>query len=95
MAKARWFIKCREMSGRSLPACVYYTLICTRHPGSKLLFMGNEFAATKEWNYKSELQWDLLQFVSPWRHEVLCSEINELYYSEPALYEKQFRARWL
>jgi 1,4-alpha-glucan branching enzyme len=24
--------------------------------------MGNEFAATSEWNFTTELQWDLLQF---------------------------------
>ncbi|MBS1933863.1 MAG: 1,4-alpha-glucan branching protein GlgB [Bacteroidetes bacterium] len=60
------------------------------HPGGKLLFMGDEFGATSEWNYKTELQWDLLQFDA---HRLLrdcVSDLNALLASEPALYENQF-----
>jgi 1,4-alpha-glucan branching enzyme len=60
------------------------------HPGGKLLFMGNEFGATSEWNYKSELQWDLLQF-DP--HRLLKDCVRDLCLllrNEPALYERQF-----
>jgi len=66
-----------------------YTYMYT-HPGAKLLFMGNEFAATSEWNYKSELQWDLLQFPSHGGMKYCVQKLNELYRDEPALYEKQF-----
>jgi 1,4-alpha-glucan branching enzyme len=60
------------------------------HPGGKLLFMGNEIAATNEWNYKSELQWELLQF-DPHRGMKECvSDLNKLLRNEPALYENQF-----
>ncbi|NCU04673.1 MAG: 1,4-alpha-glucan branching protein GlgB, partial [Chitinophagaceae bacterium] len=60
------------------------------HPGGKLLFMGNEFGVTNEWNYKSELQWDLLQF--PAHKGVLecVKSLAGLLKSEPALYENQF-----
>jgi len=60
------------------------------HPGAKLLFMGNEFAATKEWNYTTELQWDLLKIES---HAGMCKTVqalNEIYKNNPALYELQF-----
>jgi len=66
-----------------------YTYMFT-HPGAKLLFMGDEFGATDEWNYKSELQWNLLQFVSHSGMKDCVTALNKLYRSEPALYEKQF-----
>ncbi len=66
-----------------------YTYMFT-HPGAKLLFMGNEFAQTSEWNYKSELQWDLLDLVSHGGMKYCVQKLNELYRTRPALYEKQF-----
>jgi 1,4-alpha-glucan branching enzyme len=60
------------------------------HPGGKLLFMGDEFGATNEWDYRSELQWDLLKF-EPHRGLKDCvRDLNLLLTSEPALYENQF-----
>ena len=52
--------------------------------------MGDEFAQTKEWNYKSELNWELLQFPSHGGMKYCVQKLNELYKNEPALYEKQF-----
>ena len=60
------------------------------HPGAKLLFMGNEFAATKEWNYTTELQWDLLKIESHAGMRKTVQALNELYKNNPALYELQF-----
>ncbi len=60
------------------------------HPGGKLLFMGNEFGATSEWNYKSELQWDLLQFEPHAKLRNYVRDLNKLLRAEAALYEKQF-----
>ena len=68
---------------------ILYTYMFT-HPGAKLLFMGNEFGATNEWNYKSELQWDLLQNDSHAGLKHCVQKLNELYRSQPALYENQF-----
>jgi 1,4-alpha-glucan branching enzyme len=66
-----------------------YTYMFT-HPGGKLLFMGNEFGDTNEWNYRSELQWDLLQY-DPHRMLKDCvRDLNHLLRNEPAMYENQF-----
>lgn len=66
-----------------------YTYMWT-HPGARLLFMGNEFGQTHEWNYKSELDWYLLQFDA---HKLLkdcVADLNKLLKDQPALYENQF-----
>ncbi|TDH26516.1 1,4-alpha-glucan branching protein GlgB [Segetibacter sp. 3557_3] len=66
-----------------------YTYMFT-HPGAKLLFMGNEFGQTSEWNYRSELQWDLLQHDSHKLLQHCVRDLNMLYRKLPALHEKQF-----
>jgi len=52
--------------------------------------MGNEFAATKEWDFQSELQWDLLQYPSHGGMKYCVQQLNALYKTYPALYEKQY-----
>jgi len=66
-----------------------YTYMFT-HPGAKMLFMGNEFGATTEWNYKSELPWYLLQYAGHSGMKHCISKLNKMYRGQPALYEKQF-----
>jgi 1,4-alpha-glucan branching enzyme len=66
-----------------------YTYMFT-HPGAKLLFMGDEFGQTAEWNYKSELQWELLQFDPHKLLQNCVRDLNYLYREHPAFYEKQF-----
>lgn len=66
-----------------------YTYMFT-HPGAKLLFMGNEFAATDEWNYQSELQWDLLKHVSHGGMKYCVQQLNKLLTSNPSLYALQY-----
>ncbi|MCW3116247.1 MAG: 1,4-alpha-glucan-branching enzyme [Chitinophagaceae bacterium] len=60
------------------------------HPGAKLLFMGDEFGQTSEWNYKSELDWHLLQFDSHRLLKNCVADLNKLLQNEPALYQNQF-----
>ena len=60
------------------------------HPGAKLLFMGNEFAQTDEWNYKTSLRWDLLEHPSHAGMKACVSALAHLLKQEPALHEQQF-----
>jgi len=60
------------------------------HPGAKLLFMGNEFGQTEEWNYKRELQWPLLRFDCHKMLQECVKDLNRLYRDEPALHQLQF-----
>ncbi|OJY90448.1 MAG: 1,4-alpha-glucan branching enzyme [Sphingobacteriales bacterium 44-15] len=66
-----------------------YTYMFT-HPGGKLLFMGDEFGQTSEWNYKSELDWHLLEYDSHNLLRTCVRDLNKLLRNEPALYENQF-----
>jgi len=66
-----------------------YTYMWT-HPGAKLLFMGDEFGQTAEWNYKSELDWELLQYDGHIKLKACVTDLNLLLRNEPALYENQF-----
>jgi 1,4-alpha-glucan branching enzyme len=70
---------------------VLYAYMFTQ-PGTKLLFMGNEFAQTHEWDFKNSLDWHLLQHPSHLGMQTTVRAINKLYTSEPALYEHSFSA---
>jgi 1,4-alpha-glucan branching enzyme len=68
------------------------------HPGAKLLFMGNEFGQTIEWDYKSALRWDLLAFDSHKGLKACVAALAALIKQEPAMYVKQFESdgfEWL
>jgi len=67
-------------------------------PGTKLLFMGNEFAQNGEWNFTRSLDWDLLQYASHKGMQTFVKSLNKLYRTEPALYNFSFSAEgfeWL
>ncbi len=63
------------------------------HPGTKLLFMGGEFAQTTEWNHDSSLDWHITEGDSYHRKvQETIKALNHLYKAEPALYENSFEA---
>ncbi len=57
------------------------------HPGKKLLFMGQEWGSTKEWNYATQLQWDLLQYPVHSGVQKLVKDLNRFYATHPELYQ--------
>jgi len=56
-------------------------------PGKKLLFMGDEFAQSREWNHDTALSWDLLEHEEHRGILRWVSDLNHLYRSEPGLHE--------
>ncbi|WP_018626135.1 1,4-alpha-glucan branching protein GlgB [Niabella aurantiaca] len=68
---------------------LFFTYMWT-HPGAKLLFMGSEFGQTTEWNYKSELDWSLLQHASHKGAQACLRALNAVLVQEPAMYVNQF-----
>jgi len=60
------------------------------HPGTKLLFMGNEFGQTTEWKLEAGLQWWLLDHEIHRGLQGLIADLNQYYKNTPAIYEKQF-----
>lgn len=59
------------------------------YPGKKLLFMGNEFAQGREWNYNESLDWFLLEADYDNWHSGVQSwvrDLNHCYQQTPALH---------
>ena len=60
------------------------------HPGANLIFMGGEFGQSSEWNYNQSLDWHLTQYDLHSGIQNLIKDLNNIYKTFPALYEKQF-----
>ena len=60
------------------------------HPGKKLSFMGNEIGQLREWDEKREQDWDLLTYPIHDAFRRFITDLNQLYLTHPALYEKDY-----
>jgi 1,4-alpha-glucan branching enzyme len=60
------------------------------HPGTQLLFMGDEFAQTSEWNIEKGLEWWLTEFKYHKGMQEWIKTLNAYYRTTPSLHEKQF-----
>ena len=64
----------------------YYAFMFTQ-PGKKLLFMGDEFAQSAEWNHDTSLDWHLLQYPEHRGVQTLVRDLNRLYRARKELHE--------
>jgi len=60
------------------------------HPGAKLVFMGGEFAQRHEWRHDHSLDWHENEDPGHRGIQRLLKELNRLYTTEPAMYERNF-----
>lgn len=76
---------------------VYYAFMWA-HPGKKLLFMGQEFGQTGEWNCNESLPWWLLDHAPHQGLQLLVKDLNALYRAHPALHARDCEPegfRWI
>ena len=68
------------------------------HPGKKLLFMGQEFGQTSEWNSAQALPWWLLEHAPHKGLLAFVRDLNKIYRRAPALHVRDCEAegfRWI
>ncbi|MFC0288961.1 1,4-alpha-glucan branching protein GlgB [Kaistia hirudinis] len=68
------------------------------HPGKKLLFMGQEFAQRREWNFDAPLDWFLLDAPSHAGVKDLVRDLNRAYRDKGALHARDCEGegfRWV
>ncbi|MEM6608059.1 MAG: 1,4-alpha-glucan branching protein GlgB [Pseudomonadota bacterium] len=58
------------------------------HPGKKLLFMGQEFAQSEEWNHADQLPWHYAEAPAHNGVRLLVRDLNRVYREVPALHAR-------
>ena len=75
----------------------YYAFMCA-YPGKKLMFMGQEFAQGREWDFESGLDWPLLDVGWHRGVQALVRDCNRIYRAERALHQRDCEGegfRWI
>ncbi len=66
-------------------------LLTMTYPGKKLLFMGSEFGQFREWDYKSSVEWFMLDYKKHHALREYVAALNRFYLSQPALWEYDYK----
>ena len=75
----------------------YYAFMWA-HPGKKLLFMGQEFAQAREWNFAAGLDWHLLDHPAHRGVQACVRDLNRLYRTHAPLHARDCESegfRWI
>ncbi len=78
-------------------ARAYYAYMWA-HPGKKLLFMGQEYGQSSEWNFRQSLDWHLCDDPLHRGLQLLVRDLNHLYRDIPALHARDCEGegfRWI
>lgn len=73
----------------NLRICFAYMYL---YPGKKLTFMGSEIGQPEEWSHDGSVNWGLLDKDSHRRTLSLVRDLNNLYQTQPSLYEGDCRS---
>ncbi len=65
-------------------------LFMMTHPGKKLMFMGTEYGQFREWDYKSSLEWFMLDYPSHRAMREYVASLNRFYIERKELWEIDF-----
>ncbi len=57
------------------------------HPGKKLMFMGNEFAQFREWDFENSLEWFMLDYEMHAKFQRYVADLNMFYLENPCMWE--------
>lgn len=68
-----------------------FTAYMMAHPGKKLMFMGEEFAQFREWDYENGLEWFMVdEYDNHRNYQKFSKNLNHFYLDHPQFWERDF-----
>jgi len=75
---------------------LYSYMMC--HPGKKLIFMGAEIGQREEWNCKTPIRWELLEYHEHFSMQKMVKDLNHFYLNNDSFWRFDFEPKgfeWL